>query len=87
MNALRAGRGDRAAQNLRNDLQTPAMLLNEDVVALASRFDAESLGGHQLSGSGSAYFGICNSRRQALAIAGRLRSQGIPWVCVVQTRC
>ncbi len=87
MDALHTGRGDQVARYLRNDLQSPAMSLNSEVVDLSNRFASEPVWGHQLSGSGSAYFGLCATRRQAHAVAGRLRSQGIPWVCVVQTRC
>ena len=87
MDSLAAGRMDLTARNLRNDLQSPAMSLNSEVVDLSNRFASEPVWGHQLSGSGSAYFGLCATRRQAQAVAGRLRSQGVPWVCVVQTRC
>ena len=86
-NALQAGRADEVARYLRNDLQPPAERLNRDVLQLACLFNEQSVRGHQLSGSGTAYFGICRSRRQALAVAGRLRSRGVPWVAVVQSRC
>lgn len=85
--ALRAGRFDLAARHLRNDLQAPAEQLNCDVVHLSCLFHEQPMPGHQLSGSGTAYFGVCGSRRQGLAVAARLRSRGIPWVCVVQSRC
>lgn len=85
--ALQAGRADRAAQHLRNDLQSPAERLNDDVARLACLFREQPVRGHQLSGSGTAYFGVCDSRAQAAAVAGRLRSRGVPWVQVVQSRC
>jgi 4-diphosphocytidyl-2-C-methyl-D-erythritol kinase len=85
--ALRAGRPDVAARYLQNDLQRPAERLNCDVVRLACLFGQQPVWGHQLSGSGTAYFGVCRSRRQGLAIAARLRSRGVPWVTVVQSRC
>lgn len=85
--ALQFGRFDLAARHLRNDLQSPAEQLNREVVQLARRFADQPVWGHQLSGSGTAYFGVCSSRRRGLAVAARLRSQGVPWVCVVQSRC
>lgn len=85
--ALRGGRLDLAGRRLRNDLQKPAERLNRDVVRLSQLFSAEPVWGHQLSGSGTAYFGLCSSRGQGFAVAGRLRSRGVPWVTVVQSRC
>lgn len=85
--ALSSGRVDQVAQHLRNDLQSPAKRLNDDVVRLSCLFHEQPVRGHQLSGSGTAYFGMCDSRSQALAVAARLRRRGIPWVSVVQSRC
>lgn len=85
--ALHGGRFDVAAHYLRNDLQSPATELNCDVLQLSCLFDEQNVWGHQLSGSGTAYFGVCASRRHGMAVAARLRSQGVPWVCVVQSRC
>lgn len=85
--ALQRGRPDEVARHLRNDLQSPAERLNEDVVRLACLFREQRVRAHQLSGSGTAYFGVCDSRSQALAIAARLHRRGIPWVSVVQSRC
>src|SRR5262249_52094691 len=85
--ALRNGRADQVARHLRNDLQSPAERLNHDVIQLSCLFHKQSVRGHQLSGSGTAYFGVCETRSQALTVAARLRSQGVPWVSVVQSRC
>jgi 4-diphosphocytidyl-2-C-methyl-D-erythritol kinase len=87
IDALTTGRSSRTAQHLRNDLQSPAEQLNRDVIHLACLFSEQGLAGHQLSGSGTAYFGMCHSRSQALSIAARLRQRGVPWVRVVQNRC
>jgi 4-diphosphocytidyl-2-C-methyl-D-erythritol kinase len=81
---LRIGRIEQVARHLRNDLQSPAERLNRDVGRLAGLFDQQPFWGHQLSGSGTAYFGMCRSRPQALAIAGRLRQRGVPWVAVAR---
>jgi len=87
LQALKFQRGDLAARHLRNDLQSPAEQLNREVIHLACLFSEQEFGGHQLSGSGTAYFGVCKNRSQALSIAARLRQRGIPWVQVVQSRC
>lgn len=87
IDALKFGQAKSAAQHLRNDLQSPAEHLNRDVIQLGCLFSEQGLAGHQLSGSGTAYFGMCDGRPQALAIAARLRQRGVPWVTVVQSRC
>lgn len=87
IDALKFGHANSAARHLRNDLQSPAEQLNRDVIQLACLFSEQGLAGHQLSGSGTAYFGMCDGRPQALAIAARLRQRGVPWVTVVQSRC
>ncbi len=75
-----------AAQSLHNSLQTPAEHLNADVTDMKNRFARLSVCGHQLTGSGSAYFGICRDARQARICAARLRQQGVPWAVAVTTR-
>ncbi|MDP1797672.1 MAG: 4-(cytidine 5'-diphospho)-2-C-methyl-D-erythritol kinase [Planctomycetaceae bacterium] len=75
-----------AARGLHNSLQTPAEILNADVTRLKERFSQFPVCGHQLTGSGSAYFGICRDARQARRLAANLRQQGIPWAVAVTTR-
>lgn len=74
-----------AAQGLHNSLQTPAEILNADVTGIRERFSRLPVSGHQLTGSGSAYFGICRDARQARRFATILRQQGIPWAVAVTT--
>jgi len=83
--ALSSGSICRMAQRLHNGLQGPAEMLSQDVRRLKDLFDRQSVAGHQMSGSGSSYFGICSSRQHAVAVAGRLRQAGVPWVQVVQS--
>ena len=54
--ALRAGRIGVAGQLLHNGLQPPAERLNPEVKRLQSLFSSLPVLGHQLSGSGTAYF-------------------------------
>jgi 4-diphosphocytidyl-2-C-methyl-D-erythritol kinase len=84
--ALRRGDSTQTACHLRNTLQPPAEALNADVVALKREFERLPVCGHQLTGSGSAYFGVCRSRRHAQACAAMLRFRGIPAVWTVSTK-
>ncbi len=85
LQAIRSGRICRMAQRLHNGLQGPAETLSSDVRRLRSLFEQESVVGHQMSGSGSSYFGVCRSHRHAMGIASRLRSAGVPWVKVARS--
>ena len=72
------------ARRLHNGLQAPAESLSSDVRELRRLFEQLPVAGHQMSGSGSSYFGMCASRRQALRVASRLRAAGVPWVQVAR---
>ena len=85
LQAMRSGGISRMARRLHNGLQAPAETLSGDVRRLRSLFEQESVVGHQMSGSGSSYFGVCRSRRHAMGIASRLKSAGVPWVRVVRS--
>lgn len=74
IDALRQGRLDRLVRLLHNALQSPATALNSDVKRLGDWFESQSVPGHAMSGSGTAYFGLCTSRAMARALAGRLRA-------------
>jgi len=75
LSALAAGRAATVGSLLYNALQSPAEKLNADIAILKQQFSKEQMNGHLMSGSGSAYFGICATRRQANVIARRFRSQ------------
>lgn len=84
LDALSGGGLSRMARRLHNGLQIPAEKLSSDVRRLRSLFEQQSVVGHQMSGSGSSYFGVCRSRRHAIGIAGRLWAAGVPWVKVAR---
>ncbi len=86
VSALRAGRLSLAAGHLHNTLQPPAEQLNSDVVRLRRLFDRLPFLGHQMSGSGTSYFGLCSQREQALALAAKVRSVGCDHVLVASTQ-
>ena len=82
-------RGDvfSASQGLYNALQASAEGLEPDLAEMKLRFRELPVMGHSMSGSGTAYYGWCANRKLAQAAAARLRSQGIPFVVTVQSRC
>jgi 4-diphosphocytidyl-2-C-methyl-D-erythritol kinase len=70
--SLRRGDAAEVAKRMMNRLQTPAEELLPGVVQLRDLFARTDCLGHQMSGSGSSYFGICRSARHARRIACQL---------------
>jgi 4-diphosphocytidyl-2-C-methyl-D-erythritol kinase len=83
--ALPAGRWREAAANFTNDLQPPASEISPAMAALSREFASLQPIVHQMSGSGSAYFGWFRHAAQARRAAGQLRHRGYPHVWHVQT--
>ena len=83
VDCLKGGRIGRAARWMHNALQPSAEQMNPEVTQLRKLFDTESVLGHMMSGSGSAYFGICATRRQARRIASRFQNTQIGMAYVV----
>jgi 4-diphosphocytidyl-2-C-methyl-D-erythritol kinase len=77
-------RGDAAAagKRLTNRLEAAAEKQTEWIDRLRRAFAATDCYGHQMSGSGSSYFGICRSARHARRVAAWLRSQQLGAVFV-----
>jgi 4-diphosphocytidyl-2-C-methyl-D-erythritol kinase len=73
--ALAAGNALKVADLMTNRLQPPAMELTSSIDELKTQFANEHVLGHQMSGSGSTYFGICRSARNARRVAARLRAR------------
>lgn len=73
--ALREGQIHQAGRLMHNALQEPAEVLHSEISTLRKRFRALTLAGHQMTGSGTAYFGLCPDRRVAHRIAGVLRAE------------
>ena len=86
LSALAHGRLSQAGEMLFNSLQPPAEQLNADVVALKEVFSKESFVGHQMSGSGTSYFGLCRSRRHAASCAARIAAKRLGDVVIVSNR-
>jgi 4-diphosphocytidyl-2-C-methyl-D-erythritol kinase len=72
-------RGDTAAigEQMANGLQVAAGSLTPWIARLRDEFEKQGLSGHQMSGSGSSYFGLCQTVRQARRTAARLRSRRV----------
>jgi 4-diphosphocytidyl-2-C-methyl-D-erythritol kinase len=84
--ALRGGQIGVMGRLLHNALQAPAERLNPEVNRLQSVFSSLPVLGHQLSGSGTAYFGLCANARHARSLAGRLKGARVGRVWVAQCR-
>jgi 4-diphosphocytidyl-2-C-methyl-D-erythritol kinase len=73
--ALECGNAAAVARSLVNRLQQPAAELTPWIERLEKEFSRQDCLGHQMSGSGSSYFGICRHARQARRVASRLRAR------------
>lgn len=86
VDSLCRGRLSMAARQLHNALQPPAEQLNSDVVRLRHTFSRLPFLGHQMSGSGTSYFGLCSQLDQARALAAQVRAAGCDDVFVASTQ-
>lgn len=75
--ALALGNVAGAARHLVNRLQAPAATLTPWIDRLQAEFSRVDCLGHQMSGSGSSYFGLCRSARHARRQAIRLRGRNL----------
>jgi 4-diphosphocytidyl-2-C-methyl-D-erythritol kinase len=85
LTALRTGNSKAAAAHFTNDLAQPAIELSPAVSSLASDFAQLHPLAHQMSGSGSAYYGWFRHARHARRAAASLSQRGYPHVWHVQT--
>lgn len=75
--ATRAGSATAVARSMFNRLQPAATRLSPWIERTQREFDRLSFLGHQMSGSGTSYFGICRHARHARRMAARLRAAAI----------
>ena len=80
-------RGDAAAagRGLVNGLEPAASGLTPWIGRLRREFERQDVWGHQMSGSGSSYFGLCRHARHARRVARRLRARGLGAACAATT--
>lgn len=83
--ALRRGNGPAVGRSLVNRLASAAMGLAPAVGKLRDLFAEFDLVGHQMTGSGSSYFGVCRHARQARRLASALQGQGVGRVYAVRS--
>jgi 4-diphosphocytidyl-2-C-methyl-D-erythritol kinase len=78
--ALRSGAVHQLARCMVNRLQAPAEALSHPIAELRCQFAQTDCLASQMSGSGSSYFGIFRTERQAQRAAQRFRALGWSWV-------
>lgn len=83
--ALRQGDNDCVGRHLLNRLEPAAARLTPWIARLRRVFGHFDCLGHQMSGSGTGYFGICRNARHARRVAARLRSEKVGYVRVATT--
>ncbi|MBI3464441.1 MAG: 4-(cytidine 5'-diphospho)-2-C-methyl-D-erythritol kinase [Planctomycetes bacterium] len=76
--SLKAGRLDALGRQLFNRLQPTAEGLCEAIGQQRRVMSGCGVVGHQMSGSGPSYYGLCRSAREARRVAARLAAQGVP---------
>jgi 4-diphosphocytidyl-2-C-methyl-D-erythritol kinase len=83
--ALQQGDAVGVGRHLHNRLQPAAAKLSPWIDRLRDAFNRLCCLGHQMSGSGTSYFGICHHSRHARRVAACLRSEGCGLVTVART--
>jgi len=84
LDVLVQGRWGEVGSRLFNRLETAARTLSPWVRRLREEFDRTDCVGHQMSGSGTCYFGICRHARHARRVARRLQARGLGVALAVQ---
>lgn len=82
---LQRGTISAALQRIGNSLQLPALRLCPEIERVGAAFAALGCYAHQLTGSGSAYFGVMRSARQARRAAAILASANLGTVFATAT--
>jgi 4-diphosphocytidyl-2-C-methyl-D-erythritol kinase len=77
LEALRKSRIADVGRLLFNRLQAPAQQLCHWIALLESFWDEQDCLGHAMTGSGTCYFALCRSARQASRLARRLENAGL----------
>jgi 4-diphosphocytidyl-2-C-methyl-D-erythritol kinase len=83
--ALRRGDWPALGRSLNNRLEVAAATLSPWIARARAVFQQLSCIGHQLSGSGSAYFGICSHAAQAARLSAILRTRQLGMVYIVSS--
>jgi len=73
------------AEHMFNRLEEAAENLSPAIARVKRAFAATDVVAHQMSGSGTSYFGLCRSAAQARRIGGRMRALNLGQVFVVRS--
>jgi 4-diphosphocytidyl-2-C-methyl-D-erythritol kinase len=84
LGGLRSGSSRLIKKGLHNRLQEAAQKLTPWIDRLRSEFELVDCPAHQMTGSGSSYFGICRHARHAKQVAVRLRGRKLGNVFTVR---
>lgn len=83
---LSRGHLRKGAALFHNALREPAERLSSGLARLKTAFARAPFAGHSMSGSGSAWFGLCRTRPQALHLAARLKAARLGDVFTASSR-
>jgi 4-diphosphocytidyl-2-C-methyl-D-erythritol kinase len=83
VDAWRRGNAAAVGQLLHNRLEPAAAGISPWIARLRDEFKRLDFLGHQMTGSGSAYFGLCRHARHARRLAAALRNRGFAQVFAV----
>jgi 4-diphosphocytidyl-2-C-methyl-D-erythritol kinase len=83
--ALERGCLGLAGKLLHNQLEPAARKLCSWIARLGAEFDRLDVLGHQMSGSGTSYFGLCRNWRHASRVARQLEVRGVGSVYAVRS--
>ena len=83
--ALRVRRYGELGRLMMNRLEVAAATLSPWVERVRSVFERLGCVGHQLSGSGSSYFGVCRHAQEARRLAAVLRTRQLGLVCATRS--
>ncbi|MCA9212973.1 MAG: 4-(cytidine 5'-diphospho)-2-C-methyl-D-erythritol kinase [Planctomycetales bacterium] len=85
INALSNGTVDQVGKRLFNRLQSAAVSQYESIAQLARVFKRLDVVSHQMTGSGSCYFGLCRNAKHARHLAQTLNSKNLGNAFAVQS--
>ena len=85
LNGWKVGSAQQVATTMCNRLQEPAEQLAPDIIQLRKTCNSLGLLGHQMTGSGSTYFGICRHAKHARQVAAKLRAMRLGEVFATTT--
>ncbi|PHS10138.1 MAG: 4-(cytidine 5'-diphospho)-2-C-methyl-D-erythritol kinase [Blastopirellula sp.] len=83
--ALQSGAINQIGSTLFNRLQQPARQISSTIDQVAKEFEKLDVVAHQMSGSGTSYFGICKNVRHARRVTSQLKSKQIGTVFQTQS--